>query len=93
MAPQRSLGKPSNLHRDCAHIVATANLHNKIDLETPSDLLDNVIYEPEQFPGLIYRMKDPRARSSEKEHLDIATRRFNFFLMIEIGMKIKLLIL
>ena len=24
------------------------------------DILDNVMYEPEQFPGLIYRMQDPK---------------------------------
>jgi transcription initiation factor TFIID TATA-box-binding protein len=42
------------------NIVASANLHGKIDLETATDVLDNVMYEPEQFPGLIYRMKDPK---------------------------------
>jgi len=29
-------------------------------LETAADVLDNVMYEPEQFPGLIYRMRDPK---------------------------------
>ena len=42
------------------NIVASANLHGKIDLETAADVLDNVMYEPEQFPGLIYRMRDPK---------------------------------
>jgi transcription initiation factor TFIID TATA-box-binding protein len=42
------------------NIVATANLHGKVDLETAADLMDNVMYEPEQFPGLIYRMGDPK---------------------------------
>jgi len=42
------------------NIVASANLHGKIDLETATDVLDNVMYEPEQFPGLIYRMRDPK---------------------------------
>jgi transcription initiation factor TFIID TATA-box-binding protein len=42
------------------NMVASANLHGKIDLETAADVLDNVMYEPEQFPGLIYRMKDPK---------------------------------
>jgi len=40
--------------------VASANLHGKIDLETAADIMENVMYEPEQFPGLIYRMKDPK---------------------------------
>ena len=42
------------------NMVASANLHGKIDVETASDILDNVMYEPEQFPGLIYRMQDPK---------------------------------
>ena len=42
------------------NIVASANLQGKIDLETAADVLDNVMYEPEQFPGLIYRMSDPK---------------------------------
>jgi transcription initiation factor TFIID TATA-box-binding protein len=41
-------------------MVASANLHGKIDLETASDVLDNVMYEPEQFPGAIYRMREPK---------------------------------
>jgi len=43
------------------NIVASANLQGKVDLEFASDLLDNVMYEPEQFPGLIYRMRTPKA--------------------------------
>ena len=42
------------------NIVASANLHGKIDLETAADIMDNVMYEPEQFPELIYRMPTPR---------------------------------
>ena len=51
------LGKPKIVIQN---IVASANLHGKIDLETAADILDNVMYEPEQFPGLIYRMSDPK---------------------------------
>jgi transcription initiation factor TFIID TATA-box-binding protein len=42
------------------NIVASANLHCKIDLETAADIMENVMYEPEQFPGLIYRMREPK---------------------------------
>ena len=42
------------------NMVASGNLHGRIDIETAADVLDNVMYEPEQFPGLIYRMKDPK---------------------------------
>lgn len=42
------------------NIVASVDLHGKIDLEAAAEQLDNVMYEPEQFPGLIYRMKEPK---------------------------------
>ena len=42
------------------NMVASGNLHGKIDLEIAADVLENVMYEPEQFPGLIYRMKTPK---------------------------------
>ena len=51
------LGKPKIVIQN---IVASANLHGKIDLETAADIMDNVMYEPEQFPGLIYRMAVPK---------------------------------
>lgn len=51
------LGKPSIVIQN---IVASANLHGKIDLETAADIMENVMYEPEQFPGLIYRMGEPK---------------------------------
>jgi len=51
------LGKPKIVIQN---IVASANLHGKIDLETAADIMENVMYEPEQFPGLIYRMGEPK---------------------------------
>jgi transcription initiation factor TFIID TATA-box-binding protein len=51
------LGKPVIIIQN---IVASANLQKKVDLETATDVMDNVMYEPEQFPGLIYRMADPK---------------------------------
>ena len=51
------LGKPEIMIQN---IVATANLHTYIDLEAAADILDNVLYEPEQFPALIYRMGEPK---------------------------------
>jgi len=42
------------------NMVASANLKRQVDLELAADLLENVMYEPEQFPGLIYRMPDPK---------------------------------
>jgi len=42
------------------NIVASANLRAEVDLEKAAFLLENSMYEPEQFPGLIYRMTEPR---------------------------------
>ena len=42
------------------NIVASANLNVYIDLERAALELPNSIYEPEQFPGLIFRMDKPR---------------------------------
>jgi len=42
------------------NIVASANLNAEVNLEKAAFLLENVMYEPEQFPGLIYRMAEPK---------------------------------
>jgi len=44
------------------NIVATADLGGELNLtETAQGLgLENVEYEPEQFPGLVYRIKEPK---------------------------------
>ncbi len=42
------------------NIVATADLGIEIDLETLIFELPNCEYEPEQFPGLVYRVKNPK---------------------------------
>jgi len=48
------------------NIVASANLGGKVDLygliqKCGRDMGGRIMYEPEQFPGLIYRMEDPKA--------------------------------
>ena len=42
------------------NIVATANLLGRIELEDCAYSLRKTMYEPEQFPGLIYRMDTPK---------------------------------
>jgi transcription initiation factor TFIID TATA-box-binding protein len=42
------------------NIVASANLLGKIELEDVAYALKKTMYEPEQFPGLIYRMDYPK---------------------------------
>ena len=42
------------------NMVATANLSGRIELEEATYSLGKTMYEPEQFPGLIYRMDEPK---------------------------------
>jgi transcription initiation factor TFIID TATA-box-binding protein len=51
------LGKPE---LKIQNIVASANLGGMIDLERAAFTLGKTMYEPEQFPGLIYRMGEPK---------------------------------
>ena len=51
------LGKPS---LKVVNIVASASLGGKVDLEKAVVTLGKAMYEPEQFPGLIYRMDEPK---------------------------------
>jgi len=45
---------------EIVNIVGTADVGGDVDLEAAADVLNNVMYEPEQFPGLIYRMEEPK---------------------------------
>jgi transcription initiation factor TFIID TATA-box-binding protein len=40
--------------------VASTSLSAPIDLDKTSAILGSAIYEPKQFPFLIYRMKEPK---------------------------------
>lgn len=50
----------SEVQIEVVNIVATVDLGVGVDLEMAEFTLDNVMYEPEQFPGLIYRMQEPK---------------------------------
>ena len=52
------VGKPE---LKIVNIVASAALGGNIDLERATFELGRTMYEPEQFPGLIYRMAEPKA--------------------------------
>lgn len=41
------------------NIVCTASLGGKVDIDNAARILKRSMYEPEQFPGLVYRMEDP----------------------------------
>jgi len=42
------------------NVVATAKLDADLNLDAIAIGLDNTEYEPEQFPGLVYRMQNPK---------------------------------
>src|SRR5512138_1394876 len=42
------------------NIVASAELGGEIDLESLVYKLGRVMYEPEQFPGAVFRMDEPK---------------------------------
>jgi len=52
--------KVSNPKITIQNIVASGDLHTHIDLNMAAIIMDNVMYEPEVFPGLIYRMEEPK---------------------------------
>jgi transcription initiation factor TFIID TATA-box-binding protein len=49
-----------NVQYTVVNLVATANLGQPLDLFQTALKLDNVEYEPEQFPGAILRLSDPK---------------------------------
>jgi transcription initiation factor TFIID TATA-box-binding protein len=51
------IGKPE---LKIQNIVASGGLGGMIDLEKAAYTLEHAMYEPEQFPGLIYRMAEPK---------------------------------
>jgi len=51
------IGKPE---LQIVNIVASASLGGMVDLERSAYSLGRTMYEPEQFPGLIYRMGEPK---------------------------------
>jgi len=42
------------------NIVASAKLNQELNLDMIAFSLENTEYEPEQFPGLVFRMDDPK---------------------------------
>jgi transcription initiation factor TFIID TATA-box-binding protein len=42
------------------NVVASTSLADELDLQAVASTLDRAEYEPEQFPGVIYRLKEPK---------------------------------
>jgi len=61
MIKEAKLGEPKKYKIQIENIVASAKLESKLNLDKIAFELENSEYEPEQFPGLVYRMKNPKA--------------------------------
>jgi transcription initiation factor TFIID TATA-box-binding protein len=55
------LDVPKTYKIQIENIVASAQIPARLDLDKIAFELENSEYEPNQFPGLVYRMKDPKA--------------------------------
>ena len=51
---------PGKAEIKVVNMVASANLSGRIELEEAAYSIGRTMYEPEQFPGLIYRMDEPK---------------------------------
>jgi len=51
---------PKGFKVQVENIVASAKLEGNLNLDTIAFKLEESEYEPEQFPGLVYRMTDPK---------------------------------
>jgi len=49
-----------DFHIRIENIVASARVGTELNLDQIAFSLENAEYEPEQFPGLVYRMDEPR---------------------------------
>jgi len=61
MIKSAKLGNPKKYSIQIENIVASAKLPSRLNLDKIAFELENSEYEPEQFPGLVYRTKDPKA--------------------------------
>ena len=50
----------SDIEVKVENVVASATIKNDLDLNKIFKLFDNVEYNPEEFPGLIYKLEEPK---------------------------------
>jgi len=61
MIKSLKLDVPKKYNIQIENIVASAQIPARLDLDKIAFELENSEYEPEQFPGLVFRMKTPKA--------------------------------
>jgi len=59
-AVRKSEPKKRKIEFKIENIVASANLNVELDLYAIAREVENVEYEPEQFPGAILKLKEPK---------------------------------
>ena len=47
-------------HTKIENVVASVILNQRLDLDEIAATMPNVEFDPEQFPGLVYRLKKPK---------------------------------
>jgi len=52
---------PEEKEIEIQNVVASAEFDQRLPLDRIAIYLENTEYEPEQFPGLVYRLEDPKA--------------------------------
>jgi transcription initiation factor TFIID TATA-box-binding protein len=57
---QAGVKVPKKFPIEVENIVASSKIKAKLNLEEIAFSLENAEYEPEQFPGLVYRITEPR---------------------------------
>ena len=57
---QTGVPLPTKFNVQVENIVASSKIKAQLNLEEIAFSLENAEYEPEQFPGLVYRINDPR---------------------------------
>ncbi|MCK4319800.1 TATA-box-binding protein [Candidatus Micrarchaeota archaeon] len=58
---KKIIKKVKNVDFEITNIVASADLHMDLELYTIAYEMENVEYEPEQFPGAILKFREPKA--------------------------------
>jgi len=58
---QTKIGNPKKYSIEVQNIVASAQMPARLDLDKIALKVENSEYEPAQFPGVVYRMKNPKA--------------------------------
>ena len=56
------------------NVVASASVDQKIDLIEVTKKHPKTEYHPEQFPGLVFRLENPRRMPKPLGHADISNR-------------------